>query len=566
VARLNPVLIVTAFLTLLVHVGQARPAQPSQAEAQALKLALSYKKCSDLFSRADYSKAADCFAKFADEFPTFRHSDKALFNAAVAYEKSNRQSKAQEAFLKLITHYPKSSLAPDSLYRVAVFLQATARYEEAAQNYEKLAARPCDSYRCQEALHNAFILRRALGQIELAAKNADKFIKRFHQTEDSSRILLLAADMQHKHGRLVKAAALYRQYLKKYRTLAPQSETLEVEVRLGNVLAGLGKRLKAAGHFKTALKRFSRQPPSRHKASAEEYAAEAAYRLAELSRAKAPKIEVQGSYKHLAKRVEGHIAEYRKINRAFEKVIEYKSPIWAIAALASMAELVEELAADLQSVRLPKNIPAQLHEEYLRQLKEYGQPFESKARQYYKKALELAWAVPLLDEHVERVIAGLTRIDPDTYALAEILPDVKALDPDLTKDRLGPEVEHLVRKALDYRQQKKWMLAEMICYEIFMRNPADKRVLNLLGVVFYESGSTARAFMTFHDAAISLPDYLPALRNLGAMHLRILNGKAAKAAFDKVLKSNPQDAQALLGKTIALRQDKRLTASEKINK
>jgi tetratricopeptide (TPR) repeat protein len=545
--RLYSFLIVTAYLTLL---GQARA---DHTEDQALEIAKRFKECSDLFSKPDYSKAADCFAKIADEFPTFRDSDKALFNAAVAYEKSNRQPKAQEAFQRLVDRYPHSTLAGDSMYRVAVYFQAMARYEEAAQHYEKLVARTGGTYRCQEALQNAFVLRRALGHVELAAKNAKKFVKRFEKTEDGRRVLKLAADMQYKHGRLAKAAALYRQYFKMYKKLAQPTEILEVEVRLGNVMAGLGKKAEAKRLFKTALKRFSRLPPSRHKGS-EEYAAEAAYRLAEFSRSEAPKIEIQGPYKHLAKRVEQRLDGYRKVNQTFENVLKYKSPKWAIAALASMGELVEELAAEFQSAPLPKSIPARHHEEYLRLLKEQGLPIEDRACKYYEKALQIAWQSCLLDEHVKRVIAGLNRIEPDKYALPEDPPDVNAVDQNLAKNRTGPKVEHLVLKALEYRQQKKWLLAEMICYEIFMRNPADKRILNLLGVVLFEKGSTARAFATFQQVANSQPDYLPAQRNLGAMHLRVLNGRAALAAYEKILKSHPQDTQALRGMALALEQ------------
>ncbi|MBN2496173.1 MAG: tetratricopeptide repeat protein [Deltaproteobacteria bacterium] len=664
-------------------------------------------RCFELMRADDHEASARCFVELVDAQPGWVYADRALFNAAIATERCGRQRHALPIFERLADGYPRSDLVPHALHRIAMSLQAQGRYEEAAARYEQLAEKARDA-QGRDALQNAVLLRAALEQDERAAACAERYLERYPDTLDCRRVLLCMARLHRDRGRPALARAAFERFLADFRKGAAPAERIEAECGLGDALWGLGRRRDAARHFQRALRRFEALPPSSRAAGAD-FAAEAAYRLAELEQCSGPADAITGKPEQIRRLVKQRLERFRACEAAYTKVIRLKSPRFAIAALLRMGEQTEQLARDLRAAPPPPGLPAEMQPEYLRLLGETGTPLEDRARQYHEQALRLAREGLWTDERVERVIAALIRLDPERYGLAEILPRADSFsmelesalfdpsiadkapagsaaalaaaeyakkDRDLKRvlrflqqavearpqdDRLrfdlgvvqaelglhGRAIESyrralmlrpgdarplvnlaalsflqgdleqaramlaraaaldeesalpradlavialvmgdpgsallqarealardggsvLARRALvlAFRQQARWPLAELACQEMLLASSGGRmgpEALNLLGVVQLGKGSAGRAMQAFARAGEAEPGCLSAHLNLGALRLRLRDGKGALASFGEALRLQPGDPHALVWRACALRLQGRLDEAE----
>jgi len=97
--------------------------------------AVLYQRAEKAVKKGDHLAGADIYVALVKRFPRADFSDKALFEAGVAYENAGQNSKAAEAWMRIPKEYGKSPLAVRSIVRAAVAYKKDSRYTDAAKTY-----------------------------------------------------------------------------------------------------------------------------------------------------------------------------------------------------------------------------------------------------------------------------------------------------------------------------------------------------------------------------------------------------------------------------------------------
>src|SRR5213076_11118 len=155
------------------------------AELGKLSLGVCFKKADQLFADKKYEEAAALYVQIVDQDPKGDDADKALNNAAVAYENVKRFAAATRLYERIVTEYPTSKFVDDALFRTAVSYQKAFEFERAEVSYLRLAEdkRFAASPHRTDALYNAAIIHENDQNYSKAADlfkkyAADKGVKR----------------------------------------------------------------------------------------------------------------------------------------------------------------------------------------------------------------------------------------------------------------------------------------------------------------------------------------------------------------------------------------------------
>ena len=164
--------------------GTALTAQKNAAELGKLSLGVKFQKADQLFADKKYEEAAKLYVEIVDRDPHGDDADKALNNAAVAYENVKRYAAATRLYERIVNEYPDSKFVDDALFRTAVSYQKAFEFDKAAISYLRLAEdkRFANSAHRTDALYNAAII---LENDQNYPKAADLF-KRYAAEKASS--------------------------------------------------------------------------------------------------------------------------------------------------------------------------------------------------------------------------------------------------------------------------------------------------------------------------------------------------------------------------------------------
>src|SRR5439155_2995220 len=103
-------------------------AQKNAAELGKLSLGGKFQKADQLFANKQYEEAARMYLEMIDAAPHSEDADKALNNAAVAYENVKRYAAATKLYERIVNDYPTPSLPDDALFRTAVRHQKALQF------------------------------------------------------------------------------------------------------------------------------------------------------------------------------------------------------------------------------------------------------------------------------------------------------------------------------------------------------------------------------------------------------------------------------------------------------
>jgi soluble lytic murein transglycosylase len=142
-------------------------------------------RCSVRFGRD--LKAAKQFEDFAALYPSVNGAAKALWNAAMAYERRRKPKQAREVFLRLAALYPKSDFADKGLWRAGFVLYKMGKYEEAARTFVRLSTNTTENYLRDQGYYWAGKCSASAGNKEEADTLFRKAAKGFPASYYSSR-------------------------------------------------------------------------------------------------------------------------------------------------------------------------------------------------------------------------------------------------------------------------------------------------------------------------------------------------------------------------------------------
>lgn len=402
------------------------------------KLGGRFNLASQLLEQGKYEEAAAKFIELVDEAPRHEFADKALNNAAVAYEKTQRFDSALKLYERVFREYPSSPLADGALFRVAVNAQNSYDFDKAVERYQKLVRDYPASKDREAALFNAAVLLEGQQRYAEAASAFLRYAELFPKAEDAPRNQYRAALILEKREDWKGEIRALESFVHKFASQPAQVElVVEAKRRIGDAWMKQKKEKEALRAWAAAADEFDRrklQPEAQPIAA--EAAAYSRFQLAEAEFRKFDALKIGGTGKALARSFKTKRDAVKSVNDAFNRVIPYKRAEWTLAAFYRRGYVSERFANTIIETPVPPDVK-RLGEEavvsYQDQLAQTTAELEDDAVNKYAATLQNARELHISNEWTKRTLESLHRFRPKEY------PVLKEPKDAIASDQLYPE-------------------------------------------------------------------------------------------------------------------------------
>lgn len=351
-------------------------------------------KAQQAFDAGKFEEAAGEFVKLVDGDPQNKsgNNDKALNNAAVAYEKVSRFAAATRLYERIVNEYPKSQFVDDALFRTAVNYQRFFEFDKAVVSYQRLAtdSRFQGSTHRTDALYNAAVLLDNDQQYADAAKLFQQYSNEAGvKLEDRADAYFRSGLIYLKDKNPKKVVQTFNDYLKNYGSTDPK-KAIEAKFHIAEAYELEGNHAAAMMQYKKVAADGATVPPA---SDAAEYPAHAAFLLAEVDLAKLEKMKISGGGKVLQRSVKKFQDAIVALDTAYESVLTYRRATWALAAYFRQAYIRELFSRALLGAPCPpevKKLGEDACDVYTQQIEQLVSGVDDQALKRYRATLEQA--------------------------------------------------------------------------------------------------------------------------------------------------------------------------------
>lgn len=411
--------------TAVVGYLEERPIEdgPFLEDLQDLNASIRFKKCNVLDDEENWREAAQCFVDFYRDFASSELVDKALYNAALDYERMKELGKAIQVRIFLLQERPDSELAPTTLYNIGGNYHALAIYSEAAKFYELYAETYPKMENAEVALANASTFRQGLGELDKAVANYESYLDNYgkRDLDKSAEVYYQIAKIYEEQGKAKAAFDQYQSYIKRFGKKGPQDRYLEAHVKVGRYYwerAGSKNRRTALNWFEKTLKEFNRMGKADQESltTGRDAAAEARFMIGEDVFEEMTKIKIDSpNEKTLKKRLNEKMEVAQEAKEIFESVILFGRPDWAIAALYRIGAGFQDMAENIRNSPPPPRLTYDQEEIYRGILEDQASQIEDLAVDAYKRSLDIAKDKSWFNDFSRQAEIALAQLRPREY-------------------------------------------------------------------------------------------------------------------------------------------------------
>ncbi|MBX5483850.1 MAG: tetratricopeptide repeat protein [Myxococcaceae bacterium] len=402
------------------------------------KLAGRFKLADELMAQGKYEEAAQKYIALVDEEPHHEFADKALNNAAVAYENTRRFDSALKLYERIFREYPKSPLANSALFRVAVNAENSYDFDKAVANYQKLVDEYPTSEHREAALYNAARLLEAQQKYDESAKAFLRYADLFPDSEDAPKNQFRAALIYEKQEDWKKEIAALDEFVKKFSNKTAQVDlVVDARKRIGDAYQRLGDDKNAKKAYEAAADEFDKRglKPNVNPVAAAA-AAYSRFQLAEYLFKEFDKLKIGGRGKALERSFKAKAEMAKKVRDAYQEVTRYKNVEWTLAAFYRKGYVLERFGATILETPVPPELVRAGPEyvaEYQDALAQKTVALEDQAVESYIVTLTEARKQHISNEWTKRTLESLNRFRPKEY------PVLKDPKPAFAQEMVYPE-------------------------------------------------------------------------------------------------------------------------------
>ncbi len=391
---------------------------------------VSFKRAEQLLLDKHYDAAASMFVALVEKNPRAQAADKALNNAAVAYENLKRYATAAGLYERLVRDYPQSPLAAEALFRAAVDQERLFFFDKAQLAFAALATLPryAGSPHRHDALYNAALLADREGDLALGIDlwrryQSDPATTSVDAQKAAYRLALLVDKQARRSGSAQSAKEAISQWEQLWQRIASQVDNdvemlawaVEAAFRIGRARETLHSDAQARDSYAKALKLGQRLSAG---SAAAEFAAHAAFLLAERRFEELRPLRIGGSGSELEQSISRYNSEVTAAIGEYEKVLEFRRATWTLAAYFRMGHVTELYAKALLAAPCPPEVQ-RLGEGacglYREKIEENVAQIEEKAVARYAVTLEQAGRLGVGNVWTKEARARLGAYRPDKY-------------------------------------------------------------------------------------------------------------------------------------------------------
>lgn len=370
-----------------------------------------------------YLDVANLFAMFQSTYPKDTDADRAYYNAALNYFKSEDVEKGLSTAKALVSTYPASNLKQDTLALIAETHQSLTEFEKAAFYFEALAKsiKKLDK-RGANALFNAGIIRIGLGQKEEASKNFQDFLTRYPKHKLFSDALLNLAEIQEEQKRYESAKDLYRVFYKRYQGDNPEryyyarAKLVELEITHGSKSKGLSMA-------KSLQNRIFKDPKGSHY-EARRILAKAFFEDTASKYITFKSMDVTGE-KDIEKSIRRKQTVLINLAATYQSIIELRAGEYVVASLYRLGEMHEIFSNDLFRAKPPADFNQNQVDEFKTALEKLAFPLKEDAMRFFKEAYARSSEVQTLSNWTILAYEKMAKYFPGEHPSV----NVKAVEP-----------------------------------------------------------------------------------------------------------------------------------------
>jgi len=403
--------------------GTSATAAKTAAELGKLSLGVKFQKADQLFAEKKYEEAAKMYVDIVDRDPHGEDADKALNNAAVAYENVKRYAAATKLYERIVNDYPTSKFVDDALFRTAVSYQKAFEFDKAAISYLRLAEdkRFANSTHRTDALYNAAnILENDQNYLKAAdlfkRYAAEKNVKR----EDASEAFFRAAVNYEKLKDYDKANKTFADYVKFY-GMDPKGKerVLEAWFRMAQNDEARHDKSGADALYKKIVAQGASVAPASEQA---EFPAHAAFILTEEKLPAVEHAKISGGGKKLAASIQAFKTNVGNMVTEYNKVIGYRRATWTLAAYFRTGYLYEIFSKALLAAPCPpevKRLGAEACDVYRDQIEQAVAGVDEEAVKRYGVTLQKAGELGVSNEWTRLARTRANAYKPDVFPMVK---------------------------------------------------------------------------------------------------------------------------------------------------
>jgi tetratricopeptide (TPR) repeat protein len=394
-----------------------------------------FKLAEELMAKGDYDAAAKKYIELVDEEPKHEFADKALNNAAVAYENTRRFDSALKLYERIFKEYPNSKLADSALFRVAVNAENSYDFDKAVESYQKLVKDYPAAKDRENALFNTARLLEGQQRYAEAAAAYLRFADLYPNSDEAPKNQFRAALIYEKQNDYNKEIGALQEFVTKFSRNEKQVElVVDAKKRIGDAEQKLGREAEAKKAYQAAADEFDKRGLKPEAAPiAADSAAQARFQLSEYVFKEFDKLKIGGSSKALTASFTAKRNAVKKVQEAYDTIIKYKRIEWSLAAFYRKGYALERFAQTIVETPVPAEIK-RLGDEaialYQDQLGQQTVALEDKAVESYIATLGEAKKNRISNEWTKKTLESLNRFRPKEYP---VLKEPKEL---LTNDGL----------------------------------------------------------------------------------------------------------------------------------
>ncbi len=387
-------------------------------EAQRLKLGAMFKTADALMDARKYEEAAEAYIALINQDPNNQYADKALNNAAVAYENVKRFESAMKLYERVFNDYPKSDLAPTALFRVAFNAERFFDFDKAVRSYILLVDRYSESETREKSLRRAAVLLENLQDYESAASTYIRYATEYSETEDAPAAMYQASEVYEKMGdkaRMIRTLNDFRgRFGNKTGTGFFVMEGLDkIATHYYDEVRDMKKAQKA---YQDVLKEYVVRGFAAGSPEAA-FAAKARFFLTEIDFKSWDEIRLAGNLKAQEKSLKAKLSGAQRLKQLYTEVYDYRSLEWTMAAGYRAANVTQRFAAALYEADIPFPEGSEEYDLYKIQLEDLALPLEDESVADYEKVIEKAREERIVNDWTKKVLSELNKYNPQKYPL-----------------------------------------------------------------------------------------------------------------------------------------------------
>lgn len=401
--------------------GIGRPEDVAALRRQLadFKLGQQFDRAIALYQEKRFVEAAEEFERIVNKDPKSKVADKALFNAAMAFQNAKRWNSAARVFERVATEprFKGSKFREDALFYMAKNSHRFFSFDKAVRLYLSLARSFPKSKRVEYAVYTAAQLQEMQGNLDDAAGLYRKYAADFPERDDAAQALFAAGLVYEKMGDKDRQISLWKEFIGKHsQTPGADSRVVEANLRLGDLYKDAGNWRGAKKFYEATISEFESralQPGTKTAA----FPAKARFELVDYDFRRYETMKLQGSLAKQGRTIQAKRALLQQLEGQYVEVFPYKAFGWTIASYYRVGQLYELFARMLYDAPDPSGLSDIEMDDYRTMIEDEGLKWENVAIERYEVTVKQARNLKIVNDWSMKSLAALNRYKPQQYPL-----------------------------------------------------------------------------------------------------------------------------------------------------